>query len=254
MSAKKIRIYVGVNQGLPNLSRSLSYLIHRISSSGIPTENLCVVDAAPTEFEYPTLNRLWADSQKEDFYGLYLHCKGASKSDEPEFQNGLSWMHYMAYGVLDNYQLCNLHMDRGADLVGSMWYRHFKGNFFWFKSSYVRNLVGPYNLGIDLTNRYPAEYWCSQAYFYPNAVLYPKVKNLFYLPVKEDHDFLSLYSQGYLPDMRSRTSCSDLPAKKAENYFAIYDDITVSKQDLGLVDAFSNYNSEIYLCPPPKQP
>jgi hypothetical protein len=248
--AKKIRIYISSNRGLPNLSRSLSALVGRITASGMPKDRLQIIDAGPMDFEYPALNRLWLDSHDEDFYALYLHCKGSSKIDEVEFQNGLAWMHYMAVGVIDNYLICLKHLDQGADLVGSMWYRHFKGNFFWAKSSYLRTLVGPYH--IDVSNRFNAEYWCSQAYWYSKGLKLPKVKNLFYLPITADDQFLPLLKEGQLPNFYERVFCPDLIKAKASGNYMIYDDIVLNGEPDEDVAAYSNYNSNFYLCPPRK--
>ena len=252
MSDKKpIRIYISSNRGLPNLGRSLSALVGRITASGMPKNRLQIIDAGPTDFEYPALNRLWLDSHDEDFYALYLHCKGSSKTNEVEFQNGLAWMHYMAVGVIDNYPICLKHLDRGADLVGSMWYRHFKGNFFWAKSSYLRTLTGPYQL--DASNRFNAEYWCSQAYWHSKGSPRPKVKNLFYLPIIRDDQFLSLFNRGYVPKFYDREVCVSLADAKASGNYMIYDDIILNDEPDEDVAAYSNYNSNFYLCPPPKQ-
>ena len=244
---KSIRIYISSNRGLPNLSRSQSTLLHRLNNSDMPKDRLQIVEAGPTDFEYPTLNRLWLDSHDEDFYALYLHCKGSSKTDETEFQNGLAWMHYMACGVIDNYQVCLKHLELGADLVGSMWYRHFKGNFFWAKSSYLRKLTGPYYL--DASNRFNAEYWCSQAYWHSKEAPRPKVKNLFYLPIIHDDQFLRLFDQGYVPDFYARETCSSLANAKASGNYMIYDDLVLNGESDEDVAAYSNYNSNFYLCP-----
>ena len=254
MSAKKpVRIYISSNRGLPNLSRSLSALVGRINASGMPKDRLQIIDAGSTDFEYPALNRLWLDSHDEDFYALYLHCKGSSKTNETEFQNGLAWMHYMAVGVIDNYSICLKHLELGADLVGSMWYRHFKGNFFWAKSSYLRTLVGPYQL--DVSNRFHAEYWCSQAYWYSKELLRPKVKNLFYLPITADDQFLPLLKGGHVPDFYKRALCLSLTEAKASGNYMVYDDLVLNGEPDEDVAAYSNYNSNFYLCPPPpKQP
>lgn len=245
-----IKIYIGSNRGLPNVARSMAALMGRINLSGVPKNRLQIIDAGASDFEYPTLQRMWLDSFTEDFYCLYLHCKGASKSDETQFQNGLAWMHYMSCGVIDNYRQCLMHLERGADLVGSMWYRHFKGNFFWSKSSYLRQLESPYNFITNHEDRLHAEYWCSQSYWYKTNAPQPKVKNLFYLPIKTDNDFLPLLNRNYVPDLWKRSRCTNLLEAKASGNFAIYDDLVVTDEDRMHANAFSNYNSEFYAAPP----
>ena len=88
------------------------------------------------------------------------------------------------YGLIDNGITCLHHLNMGADLVGSMWYWHFKGNFFWFNSGYVKQLVDPYEM--DVSCRYNCEFWPSFAYWW-NKYSLPKIKNLFYV----EHSFVS---------------------------------------------------------------
>jgi hypothetical protein len=87
------------------------------------------------------IRKFWQDSNELDFYGLYLHCKGSSKTDILEFENGLRWASLMMYGVIDNSDTCLYHLNQGCDLVGSMWHWHYKGNFYWFNSTYVKQIV-----------------------------------------------------------------------------------------------------------------
>lgn len=246
---KPVRIYLGSNHGLPSLQQSLAALMTRIDQSGVPKDNLTIIDSSPSEFEYPALNRLWLDSHAEDFHGLYLHCKGASKTDEAQIENGLAWLNYMADGVLDNHHACRLHLERGADLVGGMWYRHFKGNFFWFRSTYVRTLAGPH--GLNLGNRFSAEYWCSQAYWQNPGARRPKVKNLFYLPIDTDNDFGPLRRQGVKIDMQKLYVCEDLKSLEPGGNYAVYDRFFLTPEDYekrgNLISVHSNYNSDFVI-------
>ncbi len=170
-----IRVYVHA-PAMPNTLRSLDYLRPRLAAAGLlDRASECVSD--PTLFEYPTLHKLWRDAQSEDFYALYLHAKGASKTKEREYLNAEAWMDFMLYGVVDNWRTCVVHMDRGAHLVGSQWYRHFKGNFWWGKSTYLRCMPDPMRY---LPKRTAAKYRCSRA-FWGSEVPKPAVKNLFYV-------------------------------------------------------------------------
>lgn len=242
-----IRIYISKNTGLPRVEDSFKYIQERIASVGLGGENLHVVDAPPDRFEYLALDKCWEDSQENDFYGLYLHCKGASKTDEIEFKNGLAWLNYMLYGLLDNYKLCVEHMDKGADLVGSMWYKHFKGNCFWFKSSYVRPLIRP--MALDIGNRYTAEYWCSQAYWFNSDAVPPRVKNLFYMPISVDADFLGLENDGYVPDIENADVCDNLSDKIANGDYSVFDELVLTSTELGkykdVLKKYLNYDAKI---------
>jgi hypothetical protein len=153
----------------------------------------------------------------------------------------------MLYGLIDNYELCLDHIGKGADLVGSMWYRHFKGNCFWFKSAYVKNLIRPNAL--DTSNRYIAEYWCSQAYWFNPGMRLPRVKNLFYMPIDKDSDFLELKNKGYKADINYRNSCQDLSSVVAKNDYSVFDKLVITKEEQdrlgGDLFKYMNYDSKI---------
>lgn len=237
------KIYIGMNDDLPNVSASFEVIKNKLKNN---IDNAIVVNSSASMFEYPALQRIWQDSQSEDFFGLYIHCKGASKIDIDELQNGIAWLEYMLYGLVDNMDLCLDHMIRGADLVGSMWYRHFKGNCFWFRSDYVRGLMSP--MSMDTTNRYHAEYWCAQNYWW-GGYRYPKVKNLFYIPLNSDNDFLQLKRNGYVPDLNERNECSNIEVAIKSNNYTIFNDINISLSDYNKYNneiiKFSNYDSNI---------
>lgn len=239
----KIKIYIGKNDGLPNVDRSLAILRDKLDKCW---GNVIIVNSDGSQFEYPALKKIWDDSQTYNFYGLYLHCKGASKTDEEQFQNGIAWLEYMLYGLVDNMDLCLDHLRSGADLIGSMWYRHFKGNCFWFKSEYIRGLIDP--MTMDTNNRYQAEYWCAQHYWWGRH-RYPMVKNLFYIPLNSDNDFIELQRNGYKPDLNQRNKCCDIGAAISSNNYTIFNDIEMSIEDnhkyKSEIIKFSNYDSVI---------
>jgi len=237
----KIKIYIGKNEDLPNIDRSFDYLKGKLDKYW---GDVIVVNSSSSQFEYPALKRIWDDSQNEEFFGLYLHCKGASKTIEKEFQNGLAWLEYMLYGLVDNMELCLEHLSNGADLVGSMWYRHFKGNCFWFRSDYVRGLKNPMEL--DQSNRYQAEYWIAQHYWW-GGYRYPKVKNLFYLPICSDNDFLNLKTNAVIPDINERNKCESISSIINSGNYDIYDDIELSVEEFNIFkDRLIQYTSYDY--------
>ena len=244
-----IRIYIGKNTDLPRVAQSFEYIRARIALSELSEHHVEVIESSSDKFEYPALDKCWEDSQHTDFYGLYIHCKGASKSDEKEFMNGLAWLHYMLFGLVNNSKACIEHMDKGADLVGCMWYRHFKGNCFWFKSSYVRNLTRP--MSLNIANRYSAEYWCSQAYWSNPGAALPKVKNLFYLPIASDADFLGLVENNYIADMTYTNQCTELSQVIARNDYSIFDELIITKEEqlkyADVLDKYMNYNGRVSL-------
>jgi len=269
---KAIRIYISCNE-LPNTRTSLLHIITKIKSSLLKNEKIIIIHSKgwiPYEFldglnieyvdsgldasayEFPAIRKIWLDSNELDFYGLYLHCKGSSKTDILELDNGLRWASLMMYGLIDNGITCLHHLNMGADLVGSMWYWHFKGNFFWFRSEYVKQLVDPYEM--DITCRYNCEFWPSFAYWW-NKYSLPKVKNLFYV----EHSFMS--SEGkiiydnftYLQDLPKLSQKSILQGSLQEflnkNDYIAFDIINITNAELvehrGIIKKYLNYDGII---------
>ena len=207
---KPIRIYISCNE-LPNTKASLFHIINKLKDSDLQDEKIIIVhslDWTPYDFldgldieyvnsgftashyEFPAIRKFWQDSNEIDFYGLYLHCKGSSKTDTLEFENGLRWATLMMYGVVDNSNTCLYHLEQGADLVGSIWHWHFKGNFYWFNSTYVKQIVDPYLFDLDYRNN--CEFWATYSYWWGRFEL-PKIKNLFYLPgLSKDTEFINI--------------------------------------------------------------
>lgn len=108
--------------------------------------------------ETPTLKKLWIDSQNEDFFALYLHLKGLTtfenhfKNNNVEiFKNTFYWRKYCEWATIENWKICVDHLKEGKDIVGCNLNeateepgkaapKHFSGNIWWAKSSYLRTL------------------------------------------------------------------------------------------------------------------
>jgi hypothetical protein len=253
------RIYISCNS-LPNTERSLKNLYENIYESDLKNAKIFLIHDSKFKlrnlnyygldieyilsrdngYEYPALHKLWEDSQENHFYGLYLHCKGSSKTEEEVFQRDLIWMDCMLYGLLKNVDTCFHYLNAGADLVGSMWYRHFKGNFFWFKSDYIKHMISPLNM-LDLKtpegkrwySRYDAEYWCCYAYWYglQSPLPYPKVKNLFYI----DKDFSNY--KNLTPALLEKYVCGNLTFQIENNLYNIFNEINLTEDEY---EKFSN--------------
>lgn len=92
-------------------------------------------------FERPTLTYLYNDAQDEDFYVLYLHTKGVRHNNTNP--NVLDWVNYLLHYNITNYKMCLFKLMQ-HDVVGVNLqldpFVHFSGNFFWTKSSHLRNL------------------------------------------------------------------------------------------------------------------
>jgi len=117
-------------------------------------------------YEYPTLNMLKddADAAKGEFYGYYFHTKGTSKPDD----HSRPWREYMNHYVLRLWNKSVEALDAGYETSGcnwivakECWEHHYSGNFWWFRSNYIKVL--PSLLILQRTNRYEAEMWLGKA-------------------------------------------------------------------------------------------
>jgi len=273
----KTKIYISVNS-LPNTNYVLGLILNKLENSKaanfeiniihdsmfnidifekITKLNINFILGDDNLYEYPALRKLWLDSKNDDFYALYLHVKGASKVNHNELLNSIAWMEYMLFGLIDNLDLCINHMNAGADIVGSMWHNHFKGNFFWCKSSYVKTLLDPYNFTIN--DRFNAEYWISMPFDkhwfdvtkteFNLDLKVPYIKNLFYLPIKNDlTDFLELKTKKYCPDLNEKKISHNI-INIIGNYFIAYDEIYISEENFNKLSnelsAYLNYDAKI---------
>ena len=97
--------------------------------------------------------RMWRDSQNEDYQMLYLHSKGITATDNhlkngdaQVFKNYYYWRHFLNWGVIEKWKDCVLALS-SHDLAGVNYFdkpsMHFSGNFWWGNSSYVRTLPDP---------------------------------------------------------------------------------------------------------------
>lgn len=87
--------------------------------------------------ELITLNLLLEDSKREDFYVLYLHSKGVSKSDNPHIRD---WTNYMLYFNVHLYEIAVKNL-KYSDACGVNYQcNQYSGNYWWSKSSYIRKL------------------------------------------------------------------------------------------------------------------
>ena len=101
--------------------------------------------------EAVTLNKLWRDSQHDDFYLLYLHTKGVSslvrnfgQGDVITFKNVYYWRKYLDWGVIESWRECVGGLEQGCHMAGCNFnsdpFAHFSGNFWWARSDYIRLL------------------------------------------------------------------------------------------------------------------
>jgi hypothetical protein len=118
-------------------------------------------------YEYLTLRYIKEVCDKgSDFYGFYVHSKGVSYPAPPYNEGGKYWRDYMNHYVIRDWKEDVRHLDLGYDTCGvkyinKKWPPHYSGNFFWFKSLYVKDHLLDVNR-MNLKDRFNAEMWiCS---------------------------------------------------------------------------------------------
>jgi hypothetical protein len=112
------------------------------------------------EYERPTLYKLYDRCQYEECKVLYIHSKGVTR---PGVASIVAWLKYLCYfnieryydciKILDNYDICGTEWmdfvgitDPKHRYLGDKYISdHFRGNFFWSNSYYIRKL--PKNIG-----------------------------------------------------------------------------------------------------------
>jgi len=90
-------------------------------------------------YETCTINKIWYDSQEEEFNILYIHSKGVSHNKSETMIT--NWVEYLTYFNIDRYENC-LYYLKDNDVVGvnisNYIMLHYSGNFWWSKSSYIK--------------------------------------------------------------------------------------------------------------------
>jgi hypothetical protein len=151
-------------------------------------------------------------------------------------------------------------LEQGADIVGSQWHWHFKGNFWWGKSAYLRHLPDPMSLldrGFN-AGRFNAEYWCAWG-LWKTGFPKPAVKNLFYVKgLGDDLTFSSARESVFPTSLDERhifidrcldgTQAETVEEFLARRYFCAFDDIYVPTNREHLytqLNDFLNYDGQI---------
>lgn len=138
-------IAVGTNSNLK--------LLHVLINKFGPKCRLRLHSTDTTQYERTTLRLIWKDSQhntKINYYILYLHSKGVTKSEPHTYKCVQDWSNYMCYYLITQYKLA-IEVLKLADICGvNLTYvpqLHFSGNFWWANANYIRTL--PYTIGSD---------------------------------------------------------------------------------------------------------
>lgn len=159
-------------------------------------------------FEVPTMKRFWDDSHTQDFYGLYYHAKGATAfpnwfkngDNIPKFKNYFYWKKFLEWGCIERWKDCVNALDAGNEVAGCNYNNHpvphYSGNFFWFRSDYMKTLDDPSDSEWWRTSKPP--YWLDR--------MLPE-----FWPLHEAKNIFNLHSP---PDRL----CSPNPGLYAETY------------------------------------
>lgn len=166
--------------------RSLQLLINGLYSSDLldSTEkiDLCVVSDTEMDtsvflpkstyhfmgpcnlYERPSLLHLknLAEQDTEDVCYWYLHTKGLRWFGSEREQNILDWIELMLYWNCTLWKNAITTLNSGYDTYGCMYNdepkKHYSGNFWWTKSSYLKKL--PSTIGPDYND---PEFWITTA-------------------------------------------------------------------------------------------
>ena len=130
-----------------------------------PAKAVVIENTNKTE-ETNTLEALhtWAKANP-DSYVLYMHTKGISRIDQPDFKYVEDWRHCMEYFTIHNWTKCVSYLDEGYATTGINWqtqtmlgdYPHFSGGFWWANTNYIAALTDEYLLHKPV--RYFREFW-----------------------------------------------------------------------------------------------
>jgi len=164
----------------------LTYLIDKLNSSkcidifekifinniGLPIENTYGDKFVVTNYsdnchlyEAPTVNKMKhfsLENGTENANILYIHTKGVRYSKDDQKEN--DWIDLMMYFLVEKYQTCLDRLAQNFDAVGCNYYcvpsrnipPHFSGNFWWARSSYLKNVA---DVDESLQDRNTSEYW-----------------------------------------------------------------------------------------------
>lgn len=130
-----------------------------------------------TEYEFPTLSVLDAkakEQNEEPFFAFYFHTKGVTYPNHPHRHGGDMFRAFLNHYVIRLWQKNIDALSSGSDVSGAGWSvesaypAHYRGNFWWADSEYIKKL--PDIDTLDRTNRFTAEFWIGGASPLPNIL------------------------------------------------------------------------------------
>jgi hypothetical protein len=155
--ATSTAIHVSIVGSTEQAARLTDYIFSRHTKYDV-----FFVNSNLQEYEWPALVDMYKMAKNVDMNCFYIHTKGASncRPDVPaDIQKNIRcWRDVMCHFTIGDYKECQHLLDLGYDTVGPLFKfdRHYAGNFWWSKSSYLKTL--PYPEG----NRMQAEGWVTE--------------------------------------------------------------------------------------------
>jgi hypothetical protein len=199
-----------------------------------------------------TINKLYEDSKKEEFYCLYLHTKGVTRNGSIFVK---SWVDYMCYFTIDCCEKCiellNDNDTVGVNLQDKVGEEcHYSGNYWWTKSSYIKLLSSCPSLNYNdpefwLTRNKNGKYvglWHSN---YPHmSEIYNKETYINKEIVPYVFDYTSSNIVSYLFSNNIFESLSSSIKDNIENILTVENNINIDFEDLK--QEYSSPSANIY--------
>jgi hypothetical protein len=139
---------------IPDENKSISNILNKIDKSNIR-------DIQSKGNEFVTLNLIETDKINftDSDYILYLHTKGASKQNDIQYQNIITWRHLMNYFNIEKFEnIFKLFKQTEYNTYGVLFSilgncKLYSGNFWWAKGKYLKSI----NIEKVKKNRFNAE-------------------------------------------------------------------------------------------------
>lgn len=128
------KLNVGISIAEDNISTS--HILNKFDNN--------VKDIRAKGHEFVTLDLIEKDKHKfgDSDYILYLHTKGASKQNDPKYENIITWRHVMNYFNIEKVlNVFKLFEKTEFNTYGILLYGFFySGNFWWMTGQYAKTI------------------------------------------------------------------------------------------------------------------
>lgn len=204
-------------------------------------------------YEAFTINKIHEDAILEDFYVLYMHTKGVTRSDNICVK---SWVDYLCYFNIYKYETCvKLLNDENTDTVGVNLQDkinenvHYAGNFWWTKSRYLRRLSS-----LRLVNYNDPEFWLTKdkigkyvGLWHSNCLHYSEIyedykyKNKEIIPYTFNYTTLEYISNKYHLDKNISSGCHNY----IPGYTTLFENIRYNVRNMLEIGIGSTENNQM---------